>query len=481
MNIDVEEAKKALGRKSLLNYTKHTMDGFQAEPFHEVYYTVLDKFAKGEIKKLIVTMPPQHGKSEGSTRRLPTFMLGHNPDLRIAVASYNTPFARKFNRDCQRIIDSKDYHDLFPETILNQSNVVTVSSNYLRNSDEFEVVEKKGGLKAVGRGGPLTGNPVDIMIMDDLYKDYSEGNSPVVRQAVWDWYLSTVKTRLHNDSQELIVFTRWNEDDLVGRLEESKSENVVTISSLKELEGINPNDWVKVNFEALKESGTTEIDPRETGQSLWETKHSAEKLQKTKNLDVENFNCLYQGNPLSKEGMLYRDFQTYKAIPQTNETKNYTDTADTGDDFLCSINYKIPTNPDNKSIYITDILYTDKPMEDTEGWTAEMLNRGKVDLAEIESNNGGRGFARAVEKMVGPNTVIDWFSQNENKESRIHTRKAAVMKRIIFPDGWEIRFPEFYKHITNYKKLFKANKQDGGPDVLTGIVERNDGGEFWVL
>ena len=180
--------------------------------------------------------------------------------------------------------------------------------------------------------------------------------------------------------------------------------------------------------------------------------------------------------------MLYSDFKTYKAIPPTNETKNYTDTADTGEDFLCSINYKIPRNTEDVNIYITDILYTNKPMEDTEGWTAEMLNRGKVDLAEIESNNGGRGFARAVEKMVNDrHTVVDWFSQNKNKESRIHTNKAAVMKRIVFPDGWEIRFPEFYKHIINYKKLFKANKQDGGPDVLSGIIERNNGDEFWVL
>lgn len=105
---------------------------------------------------------------------------------------------------------------------MNESNVVTVSDNYLRNSEEFEIVNKKGGLKAVGRGGALTGNAVDVMIMDDIYKDYAESNSPIIREAAWDWYTTVVKTRLHNDSQELIVFTRWHEDDLIGRLEKKK-------------------------------------------------------------------------------------------------------------------------------------------------------------------------------------------------------------------------------------------------------------------
>lgn len=481
MDIDLKEVKNEYARRTLLNFTKHTMPNFDAQPFHKTYYKLLDLFAKGKIKKLMVTEPPQHGKSEGSTRRLPTYMHGHNPNLRIAVASYNTPFARKFNRDCQRIIDDKIYHELFPETYLNQSQVVTISSNYLRNSEEFEFVGQKGSLKAVGRGGPLTGNPVDIMIMDDLYKDYSEGNSPIVRQSVWDWYLSTVKTRLHNDSQELIVFTRWNEDDLIGRIEESPAEQVINLESWDQLDDIPRDAWIKINFEAIKETEPTEIDPRKIGEPLWESKHSLHKLKKVRDLDIENFNCLYQGNPMSAEGMLYGEFKTYKAIPQTNETKNYTDTADTGEDFLCSICYKIPTNTDNKNLYVVDILYTVEPMEITEIATANMLNRNKVDLAEIESNNGGRGFARAVEKMVGPNVVIHWFHQGTNKESRIHTRKAAVIDRMIFPSDWVVRFPEFYQHVTRYKKLFKANKQDGGPDVLTGIIEKNDENEFWVI
>ena len=211
-----KEIKYRLSRKHLLDFTKTTLDGFMVQDFHEKYYELLNLFALGKIKNLMITMPPQHGKSEGSTRRLPAYMLGLNPNLKIALASYNDTFSSKFNRDVQRIIDSEMYNGIFPKTTLNRSNVVTVSSNYLRNSHEFEIVNEKGSLKSVGRGGALTGNPVDIMIMDDLYKDYAEGNSPVIRQSVWDWYVSVVLTRLHNDSQQLIVFTRWHEEDLIG-------------------------------------------------------------------------------------------------------------------------------------------------------------------------------------------------------------------------------------------------------------------------
>jgi len=479
VSVSVEEAQKELARRNLLEFAKYTMQGFDVQPFHEVYYTILDKFAKGEVKKLIITMPPQHGKSEGSTRRLPSYLLGINPNLKIAIASYNTTFARKFNRDCQRIIDDKVYHGIFPNTVLNSSNVVTISSSFLRNSEEFEIVGHNGSLKAIGRGGALTGNSVDIMIMDDLYKDYSEGNSPIIRDGVWDWYLSVVKTRLHNDSQELIVFTRWNEDDLVGRLE--KIEDVITVDSLDSIHDIPKNSWIKINFEAIKDSEQTEIDARIKGEALWENKHSLFKLERTRELDIENFNCLYQGNPLSKEGMLYGTFKTYNQLPELREIKNYTDTADTGADFLCSICYGLPLDNNDKNIYILDVLYCDDPMELTEQWTAEMLRRNNVGYAEIESNNGGRGFARAIEKLVPPNCAIGWFHQGLNKESRIHTYKAAVESRVIFPSDWHKRWIDFYNHVSTYKKLFKANKQDGIPDVLSGIVEKNDENNFWII
>lgn len=465
----VNELEVRKARKHILDFTKKTLPKFDVQPFHKNYYELLNRFAEGDIKKLIITMPPQHGKSEGSTRRLPAFILGKHPDTKIAIASYNSPFAQKFNRDVQRIIDDPIYHELFPDTTLNASNVVTVSSNYLRNSTEFEIVGHTGGLKAVGRGGPLTGNKVDVMIMDDLYKDYMEGNSPIIREAVWDWYTSVVVTRLHNDSRQLIVFTRWHEEDLIGMLEEMGK--VVEIDSLDDVDDLNiENDqWLKVNFEAIKQSEPTELDDRENGESLWESVHSKEKLLSVKEMDTEKFECLYQGNPQNREGLLYSTFTTYKDLPPIKIIKNYTDTADTGSDKLCSIVYGVPLAGSDRHLYVLDLLYTDKPMEDTEPMTIDLLNRNCVKQAKIESNNGGRGFARVVKKDV--NTHVTWFHQSGNKEARIYSNSAQVNDRIAMPRDWAMRWPMFHKDVTGYKKLFKANKFDDGPDALTGVIE----------
>ena len=465
----LREIENRGSRKSLLMFTKATFEKFDCQDFHEKYYNLLNEFALGNIKRLMITMPPQHGKSEGSTRRLPAYILGINPDAKIAVASYNTPFASKFNRDIQRIIDNKRYYDIFPDTTLNSSNVATLSNSYLRNSNEFEIVNKVGGVKSVGRGGALTGNKVDVMIMDDLYKDYAEGNSPIIREGVWDWYTSVVNTRLHNHSQQLIVFTRWHGEDLIGIFEDKgKVHEIKRFDEIYEID-LKEDEWIKVNFEALKNSERTELDPRPKGQPLWENVHSKAKLTAAREMDVEKFECLYQGNPSSSEGMLYSSFTTYKETPQLKIVKAYIDTADTGTDKLCAIVYGLPLAPVDRHIYVIDILYTDEPMEVTEPMTIELLNKNKVNKAKVESNNGGRGFARVVKKEVAG--FVDWFHQSNNKEARIFSNSATVTDRVVMPRDWHIRFNDFYNDVTKYKKVFKSNKNDDAPDCLTGVVE----------
>jgi len=455
-------------KKKFIRFVEHTFPKFQKSTFHKNYYQILDLFAKGIIRKLIITVPPQHGKSEGSTRQLPAYMFGNNPDLKIAVASYNTPFARKFNRDIQRIIDTNEYRELFPDVGINSKHVISVNS-YLRNADEFEIINHEGSLKAVGRGGALTGNPVDVLLVDDLYKDYEEGNSPIILESAWNWFTSVADSRLHNDSQQLIVFTRWNEEDLVGRIE--KKEEVIVLDHF--LDEYDPDVWYKINFEAIKETEPTELDSREIGEPLWPERHSIDKLKRSQSLDPENFGCLYQGNPQPKEGLLYKSFRTYDSLPDLPCTDSYTDTADTGKDHLCSIVYKYDPAA-REDIYVTDVLYTPEAMEKTEPWTAAQLDRNKVVTAWIESNNGGRGFARNVQKLLTTSVTVEWFHQNGNKEARIYANSAAVQQRILFPSDWAVRWPDFYLALKQYKKLFKANKFDDAPDTITGIIEKVD-------
>ena len=262
IGVSPETIVRQAARVRLSNFVRYIMPEYNATPMHRVMMRLFDMFAKGRIKKLIVQLPPQHGKSQLSSRMLPAYMLGLNPDLKICIGSYSTLIARDFNRDVQRIIDTKEYRELFPQSFMSGMNVVTMSNNYLRNSEVIEMVGRKGSLRVVGRGGSLTSKTVDVCILDDVYKDYAEGNSPIIRESAWKWYTTVVRTRLHNDSQELIVFTRWHDDDLIGRLEKS-GEQFIDIRSWSDVEDVPRGAWVRLNFEAIKESEPSEIDPRE--------------------------------------------------------------------------------------------------------------------------------------------------------------------------------------------------------------------------
>lgn len=430
------------------------------------------------------TFIPTHN-SEGSSRKLPAFMLGLNPDTKICIGSYAATIARDFNRDVQRIIDTPSYRELFPETYLNGSNVVTMANTYLRNSDVIEMVGHKGLLRVVGRGGSLTSKTVDVSILDDVYKDYAEGNSPIVRNAAWKWYTTVVRTRLHNDSQELIVFTRWHDDDLIGRIEKS-GETVIEIKSWDDVKNIPAGAWVRINFEGLKTGEPTEIDPREPGAALWDRRHSRAKLEGQRALDPVQFQCLYQGNPGNAEGKLYRNpFRTYVDKSEWGtyvRSGNYTDVADEGDDFTFSACYDVyksgneAWNEQKKRFepilyaLITDMVFTQENTEVTSVTVPEMINRCGTQKAWIESNNGGAGFEKLIRKKI--KAISEPFYQGANKESRIITNSASVNAQIIMPLGWEERFPKIHEHVTGFLRDFPANEHDDPEDGLTGIYEK---------
>lgn len=473
------EIVKAAARRDLLAFSRYMQPSLDIQPYHRVYYGVLNDFAHGRIRKLIITMPPQHGKSHGSSRCLPSFILGLDPEKRVIIGSYAASLARDFNRDVQKIIDTPEYSELFPETFLSRSAKVSFTNIYQRNSDVIDCVGHTGGLRVVGRGGALTGKPVDISILDDVYKDYAEANSTVIREATWKWYTTVVRSRLHNDSQELIVYTRWHSDDLVGRLEEI--EQVIDIKCMADLKNIPDGAWGRINFEAIKTTEKTELDPREVGQVLWPAKHSLASLLAKRKLDKVQFDCLYQGQPGSAVGKLYAPFKTYVRWQDYGTLiakGNYTDCADTGSDYLCSVNYNKLVSRDaidengNPVIFlaVTDVVYTDAPIEETTESVPMMLNREATQYANIESNNGGRGFAVIIEPKTRTN--IYSFTQKENKESRIITNAGLVTYHIVMPFDWETRFPEFYKAVTGFLRNFKANAHDDVADVLTGMVEK---------
>ena len=458
-------SERGLGERNLLSFTRHTLPAFAPAPFHIAYYEVLTRFAMGEIKKLMITMPPQHGKSEGATRRLPAFVLGQDPDKRIAIVSYNAIKARKFNRELQRIMDDDRYYELFPQTLLagqaSYQEQGRRSRNYARNSDECEIVGYQGSFKTIGVGGSLTGEPVDMLIMDDLYKDASSAWSPVIRQNVADWYDTVASTRLHNDSQQLLVFTRWHMEDLAGRLLEQ--------------EGVydpieNPQGWLLVSFPAIQNRPPSEQDPRAEGEPLWPERHSLEKLLEIKGRSPTVFESLYQQNPQPSQGLMYEEFNCYTDLPSRSYSVAYIDAADSGADYLCALFYKEAEDGN----YITDVLYTKDPMEVTETTLTYMLQQHQVERCHIESNNGGNLFVSNLQQrlwdMGNRLTRFNPFHQNQNKTARIFAASASVQKLIKMPLDWKKRFPKFARDLTGYLRV-GTNAHDDAPDALTGSIE----------
>lgn len=329
---------------------------------------------------------------------------------------------------------------------------ISRNDNALRTADEFDIAGHSGGLRLVGREGSLTGSRVDVMILDDMYKDAAEANSPLMRNNVWDWYCSVVRTRLHNTSRELIVFTRWHEDDLIGRLIAAEGD-----------------DWMVVNFPALKVGHPTKIDPRNAGEALWPQRHSTELLASRRAIDPSIFESLYQGNPTPSDELLYDRFVVYSTIDEPIARRAaYIDTADTGADFLCAIAYSVGASG---VIYVTNVVYTDRPMEVTEKLCAEMLAAADTQICHIESNNGGRGFARTISRAV-PRCRIDSFFQGANKVSRIVSNATEVMRTIRMPEGWESRWRGLAHDLLSMRRDVASASHDDAADALSGIIEK---------
>lgn len=279
--LDLEEVKREIARRSLLEFTKYMKPDYQVNWHHRLVAEKLDAFIRGEIKHLAIFMPTQTGKSELSSRRLPAYLLGKFPNKRIGITSYSHPRAAQFNRDVQRIIDTSEYQGLFPKTCISKKNVRDdAHRGELRNADIFEIIGERGYLVSTGIGGALTGFSLDILILDDTVKNRADAMSIAVQKRNNDWWDAVAKTRLDNSGQILIINTRWDEDDLAGYILKKKEF-----------------DFEVIVLPALKVDNENPEDPREIGEALWEAKHSRKRYEAQKLANPVVFEALQQQNP----------------------------------------------------------------------------------------------------------------------------------------------------------------------------------------
>ncbi len=295
---ELNKVRREKGRTSMLGFVRYTKGDYDAQWFHKLICAYLDKLERGEIKKLMIFIPPQHGKSQLSSRSFPAYVLGKNPKTKIAVCSYGGDLSMGFNRDCQNIIDSKEYQELFPETYLNSVGAKETNGE-IRNNHVFETVKHRGFFKATAVRSSLTGTSVDLGIIDDPFKDREQANSPTLRDKVWTWYQDVFLTRLHNDSKQLLLFTRWHEDDIAGRILNPKSPYY---------DAKEAAEWTVIALPALKEQtkpmpcSIDVADPRAIDEALWENKHSAEKYIKRRKINPTGFQSLDQQRPTAEDG-----------------------------------------------------------------------------------------------------------------------------------------------------------------------------------
>jgi conserved hypothetical protein len=408
----------------------------------------LQNFLTSEDEVLILNLPPRHGKSR-TVGNLVEWLLGRDINAKIMTGSYNetlsTTFSKNVRNTIQEVKADKDkiiFSDIFPGVTIKQGD------------GAMNLWSLEGGYNnylATAPGGTATGFGCSLMIIDDLIKNAEEAYNANVLDKHWEWYSQTMLSRLEEGGKIIIIMTRWVSGDLAGRaIEHYKAEG-------KKIKHIK--------MKAVQDDkGTMLCDEILSYKSY---------LSKAKAMGPEIASANYQQEPIDIKGRLYGEFKTYVDLPKEKVIKisSYCDTADTGEDFLCNIIYADCKD----SAYILDVIYTKEAMEITEPMVAEAYKKFNVNVADIESNNGGRAFARNVERITRDKgnykTVVKWFHQSGNKIARILSNSAWVNNNIYMPVEWKNKWPEFAKDIISYQKEGK-NKNDDGPDTLTGIAEK---------
>jgi predicted phage terminase large subunit-like protein len=444
-------ARIELSRRSFWEYCKFTSPDFYSED-REFLRDLCNKLqwfveeAKEQI--MVVNMPPRHGKSRSATNFVRWLFGKYGKDIKVMTGSYNETLSETFAKQVRDGIAEKKtpgvtvYNDIFPGTKIKYG----------------EAASKKWALEgspipnylATSPTGTATGFGCNIMIIDDVIKNAEEAYNANALEKLRDWFTNTMLSRTENGFKLIIIMTRWSNDDLAGFIL-SNYQNVI-----------------HVNYKAVQDDGSM-LCPAILSKEEFELK--------TKNMNKDIVAANYQQEPIDIKGRLYSSFKTYTDIPRDDHGNplfkyllNYTDTADEGSDYLCSICYGMYGD----AYYILDVLYTKDAMEITEPAAARMLTNNNIGCAIIESNNGGRGFARNVEKeckeLGNRHTNIKWFHQSKNKIARILSNSTSVMANLYFPVNWMDKWPDFARDITKYQREGK-NAHDDAPDALTGVYE----------
>lgn len=291
-----QDSPAALAHDSLLDFTQYTFPRYAAAPHHRRLIERLEAVERGEVRRLMVFMPPRHGKSELVSVRFPAWYLGRNPDKRVILSSYGAALAHDFSRQVRNLVASDEYAQTFGR--LGQRAKAVRLADDSRAVDAWSLAPPhRGGMVAAGVGGALSGRGAHCMVIDDPVKDRLEANSPTFRDRLWDWYCAVARTRLEDDAAVVVCQTRWHDDDLSGRLLRAAKDDA------------QADQWTVLHFPAIDDGGS----------ALWPQKYPICELERIRaTIGTWEFAALYQGDPKPQEGAIFRAewFPRIERLPQ---------------------------------------------------------------------------------------------------------------------------------------------------------------------
>jgi predicted phage terminase large subunit-like protein len=479
---------------SLEGYTRAMFKAQYSRQFivsdhHRLMFSALQDVVDGRCRRLIINCPPRYSKTEVVIKSFISWCFALNPKCRFLHLSYSDLLVNDNSDTIRSIMTEPLYRELFPGSAL-ASEKGSSKRWRTKAGGELYAVSTQGQVTGFGAGSvdtdpsaPAPALPDGLMglddpalaaldligattnifrgavVIDDPIKP-EDAESDLVRERINSRFESTIRNRVNSrNTPIIIIMQRLHEHDLCGYLQEAE-----------------PDEWRVLSMPAIRYDPVTGAES-----ALWPMKHTLDELRRLRAVSPIVFETQYMQNPTPHEGLMYREFRTYtpQELPTSRRALHrwaYIDTADTGRDYLAG-GFFIETED---MIYITDIVYTQDPMEVTEPLIAEKAVANGTDEMLIESNNGGRTFARNVKRILRTKLrnyrcAVTWFTQASNKAARIFTHSAVVNSDIAFPVGWEKMWPEFYAAVVSYRKDGRGgNRHDDAPDMLTGCVEMRD-------
>jgi len=388
-------------RAGLIEFTRRTYPRYVVDPAHRLIAEHLEKVSSGEIDRLMVFAPPQHGKSELVSVRFPAWWLGRRPDDPVILASYAASLAERHSAEARAVVESDLFEEIFEGVKTRQDS---------RSKQLWRLVGKRGGLLAVGVGGPITGHGALLGIIDDPFENWEQAQSLTVRNKVWDWWRGTFRTRIWERGAIILVMTRWHEDDLAGRLlsEQGNRWRVLRLPALAETQ--EERDEVA----RLQGMLAGQPDPlgRAPGAPLCPQRFSAEALAAIRE-DVGKlvWGAEYQAFPRPLEGSLFKRgwFSTVDALPSGAVKLRYWDKAGTqGDgDYTAGVLLALHAG----SVYVVDVVrgqWSAHERERVMRNTAEQDGQSVPVWVEQEPGSGGKDSAEAtVRNLAGFNVRVE--------------------------------------------------------------------------